>query len=134
MSLDATSTSTITPQPAGGPVTMTYAAGAATVIAVSGGLRSDGFAALHHVVTEALDRGDRQLVLDVHEVDVIEPDALGLLWAALRGVRRRGGTLAAAGARPSLRSALEALSSGGLATYPTVSAALEATRDPDARS
>jgi hypothetical protein len=61
-----------------------------TVIAVSGDLRSAGFEALDRLVTEALDRGHRHVVLDLHAVPSIEPQALGLLWEALRGVRRRG--------------------------------------------
>jgi anti-anti-sigma factor len=110
------------------------ARGSVTVIAVSGDLRSAGFAALDRLVTEALDRGCRHLVLDMHAVPSIEPQALGLLWAALRGVRRRGGTLAAAEARPALRPALKALSSGGLPLYDTVGAAVSSSHEPSARA
>jgi anti-anti-sigma factor len=128
----ATSISSFTDAQPPGLVTTAYPAGGATVIALTGSLHGAGFAALDRLVTEALDQGHRNLVLDLHELRGLDPQALGLLWAALRGVRRRGGTLAAARARPPLRPGLEALSSGGLALYDTVRAALSATHHPDA--
>ena len=70
----------------------------------------------------------------LHQVSRIEPEALGLLWGALRGIRRRGGTLAGAGARPAVRPALEALSSGGLTLHGTVRAALSDGHDAGPRS
>jgi anti-anti-sigma factor len=133
--MDATSTASVNLYPA--PARASSAAdarGGATVIAVSGDLRSAGFAALDRLMTEALDHGHRHVVLDLHSVPSIEPQALGLLWAALRGVRRRGGTLAAAEARPPLRPALKALSSGGLPLYDTVGAAVSASHNQSARS
>ena len=125
--------SAATPQfslrPPGHPAAATDPAGAATVIALSGGLRSAGFWALDRLVIEALEQGHHHLVLDMHQVSKIEPEALGLLWAELRDIRRRGGTLAAAGAPPALRPALAALCSGGLALYGTVGAALSEIHD-----
>lgn len=133
--MDATSTASVNLYPpAARPLSLADAGGSVTVIAVSGDLRSAGFGALNRLVTEALDRGHRHLVLDMHAVPSIEPQALGLLWAALRGVRRRGGTLAAAEARPPLRPALKALSSGGLPLYDTVGAAVSASHEPSARA
>jgi anti-anti-sigma factor len=110
-------------------VSVTYPAAGATVIAVGGGPRSGDFAALDRLVTQALDHGHRHLVLDLHAVSSIEPEALELLWAALMGVRRRGGTLATAGARPAVRKAFEALGLGGLPLYGSVRAALSATHE-----
>jgi anti-anti-sigma regulatory factor len=89
---------------------MAYPAGDATVIA-------------------PLDRGHRNVVLDLHELRSLDPEALGLLWAALRSVRRRGGSLVAARARPELRPALQVLGSGGLAVHETVRAALSDAED-----
>ena len=120
--------------PATGPATISYPAGDAVVIVVNGDLVSDGFSDLDRRVIEALGDGYRRLVLDVHQVSTIEPAALGLLWGALRGIRRRGGTLTAAGARPAVRPALEVLSSGGLTLHPTVRAALSETHDADPSS
>ena len=67
-------------------------------------------------------------------VPSIDSQAPGLSWAALRGVRRRGGKLAVAGARTPLHPALKALSSGGLQLYETVGAAESASHKGDARS
>ena len=100
--------------PAIGPATVSYPAGDAVVIVVNGALVSDGFSDLDRHMVEAIGDGYSRLVLDLHQVSTIEPEALGLLWGALRGIRRRGGTLTAAGARPSVRPALEVLRSGGL--------------------
>jgi len=105
---------------------LAYSAGDAAIIAASGRVDSASYAALDRRMAEALDEGRRHLVLDLHDVESIEPNALGFLWATLRGVRRRGATLAVAGAQPSLHSALGVLSSGGLATHPSVHAALSA--------
>ena len=109
---------------------MSYPAGDAVVIVVNGALVSDGFSDLDRRVVEALGDGYRRLVLDVHQVSAIDPAALGLLWGALRGIRRRGGTLTAAGARPAVRPALEVLRSGGLTLHASVLAALSHDADP----
>ena len=108
-------------------IPLAYPAAAATVLAPSGPLHSAGFLALERRIAEALEGGCRHLVLDLHEVSRIEPDALGFLWATLRNVRRQGATLVAAGARPSVRPALEVLDSGGLSICESVSAALAPT-------
>lgn len=128
----ATSISSFTDVPPAVLATRAYASGGATVIALSGDLHGAGFADLDRLVTEALDQGHRHLVLDLHDLRSLDPPALGLLWAALRGVRRRGGALAAAGPRAPLRPSLEALSSGGLAVYATVREALLAIHNPGA--
>jgi anti-anti-sigma regulatory factor len=83
---------------------------------------------------EALGGGRRRLVLDLHEVSKIEPEALALLWGAMRGIRRRGGRLAVAGPRPAVAPALRALSSGGLMLHGTVRAALSDAHDPAPRT
>lgn len=112
--LDASGGIAPPPYPAGGIAPQAYPAGDATIIVASGHLDSVGFLALNRRLSEALEKGRRNLVLDLQEVDGIEPDALGFLWATLRGIRRTGATLAVAGARPSLLPALKALDSGGL--------------------
>lgn len=114
--------------------TISYPAGDAVVIVVNGARLSEGFPALDRLAVEALGDGCRRLVLDLHEVSRIEPEALGALWGTLRGIRRRGGTLAGAGARPDVRPALDALRSGGLTLHGTVLAALSDTHDTDPRS
>lgn len=101
-----------------------YPAGDATVIAAHGHVTAAGFLALERQAIEALDAGCKRVVLDLHEVVDIEPDALGVLWAALRGIRRRGGTLGVVGVRHSLLPALRALDSGGLLVYSNVRTAV----------
>ena len=82
---------------------LAYSAGDAAIIAASGCVDSASFSALDRRMAEALDEGRRHLVLDLHDVETIEPDALGFLWATLRGVRRRGATLRCAAGRPRPR-------------------------------
>lgn len=106
-----------------------YPAGDAAVIVVRGPLRSVAFPPLHRLLLNGLGDGRRRLVLDLHEVSTIEPEALALLWGAMRGIRRRGGRLAVAGARPAVAPSLKALSSGGLTLHGTVRAALSDTHD-----
>ena len=116
------------------PGTVSYPAGDAVVIVVNGALRSEVFPDLDRRVVTALSDGCRRLVLDLHQVNTIEPEALGMLWGALRGIRRRGSTLTAAGARPAVRPGLEALRTGGLTLHSTVGAALCDTHDSETRS
>jgi anti-anti-sigma regulatory factor len=132
--MDAVSRLGSDPLPPICPPTMAYRVSGAAVIAASGAMRSPDVVALDRLLIEALDKGHHNLVLDLHQVSTIEPEALGLLWATLRGIRRRGGTLVGEGARPPLRPALEALSSGGLTLHTSVRAALAGTRDTCARS
>lgn len=105
---------------------LAYSAGDAAIIAASGCVDAACFSALDRWMAEALEEGRRHLVLDLHDVESIEPEALGSLWATLRGVRRRGATLVVARARPSLHRALGVLSSGGLTIHASVRAAVSA--------
>ncbi len=117
----AISTTTLTAKAHGAPP---YPPQDPTVIVASGHLDAAGFLALNRRLTGALEDGRRYLLLDLHEVGGIEPDALGFLWATLRGVRRRGAALGVVGARPSLLPALKALDSGGLSIHADVPAPL----------
>ena len=123
----AISSTILAPKASGGLVRPAYPAGDATIIVASGHLDAVAFLALSRRMTEALEEGRRHLVLDLHEVDAIEPDALGFLWATLRGVRLTGATLGVVGARPSLLPALNALDSGGLSIHADVRAPLSVT-------
>ncbi len=126
----AISSTTLAPEAYRGLVAPRYPAGDAMVIVASGHLDAAGFLAVNRRLTEALEDGRRYLLLDLHEVDGIEPDALGFLWATLRGVRRRGATLGVVGARPSLLPALKALDSGGLSIHADIPAPLSAAQKP----
>ena len=116
------------------PALISYPAGDAVVIVIRGPLRSAAFPALHRLLLDGHGGGRRHLVLDLHQVSTIEPEALALLWGALRGIRRRGGRLAGAGARPAVAPALEALSTGGLTLHGTIRAALSGAHDGDPRA
>jgi anti-anti-sigma regulatory factor len=111
------------------PTAMSYPVGDAVVVVVDKAFLSGGFPALDRLLAQALGDGYRRLVLDLHQVSRIEPEAVGSLWGALRGIRRRGGTLAGAGARPAVAPALRALSSGGLTLHETLRAALSDAAD-----
>jgi anti-anti-sigma regulatory factor len=116
------------------PTAMSYPVGDAMVIVVDKAFMSGGFPALDRLFVQALGDGCRRLVLDLHQVSKIEPEAVGSLWGALRGIRRRGGTLAGAGARPAVAPALKALSSGGLTLHDSLRAALSDAADGDPSS
>jgi anti-anti-sigma regulatory factor len=94
------------------------------VIVVEGRLDGTGMLTLDRALAEALDRGHRDVVLDLHELRALDPDAVGVLWAGLRATCRREGTLVAAGLRPSLHAAVDALVPHGLRMHTTVRAAL----------
>ena len=65
-------------------------------------------------MTDALNRGHRNLVLEAHQLRSVDPAALGVLWAGLR---------------PSLQAALDPLVPHGLRLYSTVRAAASASGD-----
>ena len=103
---------------------LVYSAGDSTVIAAYGRITSTRFLALERLAAVALDGGCTRLVFDLYEVNHIEPEALDLLRAALRGIRLRGATLAVVGVRASLAPALNELESGDISMYSNVRAAL----------
>jgi anti-anti-sigma regulatory factor len=103
---------------------LTYSAGDATVIAARGRIDFTGFLALERLAGIALDRGCTRLIVDLYEVSDIDPDALDLLRAALRGNRLRGATLSVAGVRPSLARGLQEFEAAGISIYSNVRAAL----------
>jgi hypothetical protein len=84
------------------------------------------FSIHQRAVTDALEHGHRHVVPDLHQLRSLDPDGMGLLWAALRAVLRRGGTLATAGFRPSLHFRVDPLVPHGLTMYGTVRAATSA--------
>jgi anti-anti-sigma regulatory factor len=114
------------PRPSTGLRALTYTAGDAAVITVEGWLDVAGAPALDAALAHALVHGHRQLVLDLHQLRRVDPDAVGVLQAGLRAVVSRGGTLAAAGLRPSLQPAVEPLVPYGLRLHGTVLGALSA--------
>jgi anti-anti-sigma regulatory factor len=103
---------------------LAYTAGDCTVIAAYGRIDSAGYLALEHLAAAALEGGCTRLVFDLYEVSDIDPAALDLLRAGLRGNRLSGATLAIAGVRPSVALALKELDSEGISIHSNVRAAL----------
>ena len=67
------------------------------------------------------------MVFDLYEVNDVDPGAVDLLRAALRGGRLRGATLAVVGVRPALMLALQELDAGPISIHPNMRAALAPT-------
>jgi anti-anti-sigma factor len=112
---------------------LTYDAGDAAVIVVEGWLDGGSMPALDRALTDALARGRRDVVLDLHQLRSVEPDGLAVLWAGLRATLRRGGTLATAGLRPSLQGAVDPLVAHGLRLHGTVGSAVSTAQRMEAR-
>ena len=104
------------------------------MIALDGWLSGAGGPALDRPLTAALGDGHPHVVLDLHMLRGLDHDGLTVLWVALRGVTRRGGTLAAAGLAPSLLPALNPFVPHGLRLHRTLRAALAEGPDPRALS
>lgn len=117
----------IQPHRTNGLRALTYRAGETAVIAVEGWLDASSVPALERALTDAFDQGHCNVVLDLHQLRSVDPSALDVLWGALRGAIRRGGTLKTAGLRPSLQDALEPLLVHGLHLHETVRDALSAS-------
>lgn len=107
-------------------VALSYPAGRAAVIALSGALGGAARATLRKPVVEALDQGRDHVVLDLHEVRDADADGLFALSSVVRLTVQRGGTVSAVGLRPGLLSRVGSLTADGLRLRGTVRAALAA--------
>ena len=74
------------------------------VIAMTGELDA---VSLQRRVTQSLDAGLEQIVIDLGEVTGIRTQTISSFCCVLRGVSRRGATLTIAGASPRLRHVIE---------------------------
>ncbi len=110
---------------------LTYSAGSVAVIAVEGWLNGGSMRPLQQALAAALDQGYRHLVLDLRQLRSLDAEGVDLLWAGLRAVIRRAGSLATAGLRPSLQPPLDPLVPHGLKMHGTVRAAISARSDED---
>ena len=106
---------------------LSYSAGDATVIAAYDRITPTSLHALERLANLALDGGCTRLVFDLYEVNDVDPGAVDLLRAALRGGRLRGATLAVVGVRPALMLALQELDAGAISIHPNMRAALAPT-------
>jgi anti-anti-sigma factor len=114
------------PSPAKPLRALTYRVGDVAVIALAGRLEGTGARELDLTLTEAQDQGHCTVVVDLHQLDGVDPNSLGVLWAGLRATMRRGGTLAAAGLQPALRPTIDPLVPHGLSVHRTIRSAIAA--------
>jgi anti-anti-sigma factor len=117
----------VSPHRTNGLRALTYRVGDVAVIVVEGWLDASSVAALERALKDAFDNGHWKVVLDLHQLRSVDPGALEVLWAGLRGAIRRGGTLGTAGLRPSLQKAMEPLLVHGLHLHATVGEAVSAS-------
>ena len=82
--------------------------------------------ALQRRVVEALDAGQRRVVVDLSAVTVLGGATVDLLCGALRWLTRRGATLAIAGGPPRVHRVLELCAIDGVALHQSLSAATPA--------
>jgi len=78
--------------------------------------------ALQRRVVEALDAGQRRVVVDLSAVTVLGGATVGLLCGALRWLTRRGATLAIASGPPRVHRVLELCAIDGVELHQNVSA------------
>jgi len=81
--------------------------GGRTVVVASGELDLYTSPRLRECLTQRIDDGARQLVVDLGAVTFVDSTALGVLVAALKRVRAEGGTLELRAPTPSARKVLE---------------------------
>ena len=78
--------------------------------------------ALQRRVVEALDAGQRRVVVDLSAVTVLGGATVDLLCGALRWLTRRGATLAIVGGPPRVHRVLELCAIDGVELHQSVSA------------
>jgi len=104
-------------------------------IVLEGEIDPGAVIALQRRIVEALDAGQRRVVLDLSAVTVLGGATIDLLCGALRWLTRRGATLAIVGGPPRVHRVLELCAIDGVKLHQSESAALvgrcgEATRRP----
>ena len=79
------------------------------VLTVEGRLDEEGTAEFRRQITGIMDAGTRYLVVDIAELDYLCSWAIGTLVSANGRIRKEGGALYLAGARPHIMDLLELL-------------------------
>src|SRR5690242_8613356 len=62
---------------------------------------------LKQVVTDAIESGERRVVIDLTDVSFLDSTALGVLIGAVKRLRSRGGALAIVNTEPSITKTFE---------------------------
>ena len=92
-------------------------------IVLEGEIDPGAVIALQRRIVEALNVGQRRVVVDLSAVTVLGGATVDLLCGALRWLTRRGATLAIAGGPPRVHRVLELCAIDGVALHQSVSAA-----------
>lgn len=92
-------------------------------IVLEGKIDPGAVIALQRRIVEALDAGQRRVVVDLSAVTVLGGATIDLLCGALRWLTRRGATLAIVGGPPRVHRVLELCSIDGVELHQSVSAA-----------
>jgi anti-sigma B factor antagonist len=92
-------------------------------IVLEGEIDPGAVIALQRRIVEALDAGQRRVVVDLSAVTVLGGATIDLLCGALRWLTRRGATLAIVGGSPRLHRVLELCAIDGVELHQSVSAA-----------
>jgi anti-anti-sigma factor len=92
-------------------------------IVLEGEIDPGAVIALQRRIIDALDAGQRHVVVDLSAVTVLGGATVDLLCGALRWLTRRGATLAIAGGPPRVRRVLELCAIDGVELRQSVSAA-----------
>ena len=113
-----------------GLVVLSHTVGDAVVVVLRGTLYATARDAIEAPMADALVRGHRHLVLDLHELREVDPYGLWVISSVVARAIRRGATVSAVGARPALAPRIEALDADGLRIHPTVRSAIAAAARP----
>jgi anti-anti-sigma factor len=92
-------------------------------IVLEGKIDPGGVIALQRRIVEALEAGQRRVVVDLSAVTVLGGATIDLLCGALRRLTRRGATLAIVGGPPRVHRMLELCAIDGVELHQSVSAA-----------
>ena len=93
-------------------------------IVLEGEIDPGAVIALQRRIVEALNVGQRHVVVDLSAVTVLGGATIDLFCGALRWLTRRGATLAIIGGPPRAQRVLELCAIDGVEQHPSVSAAL----------
>lgn len=114
------------PRNSRGVVALSHTAGDAAVVVLRGCLQEASRHTLERPMAEALLRGHRHLVLDLHELRAADADGIWVLSDAVRRAIRRGARISIVGLRATLEGRVDHLADDGVAFQPTVRSAIAA--------
>lgn len=114
------------PRDSRGLVVLSHTVGDAAVVVLRGTLSATVRDAIEAPIADALVRGHRHLILDLHEVRDADPYAHWVMSAVVRRAIRCGATVSAVGTRQALEPSIAPIAADGLRLHPTVRSAIAA--------